>query len=138
MGGDEPRHQIEWKDAFLASLVSVDVERDPHVHQIALGYPLPAQELPLRQGINSLHQHAKLLPRSFGRAEKLVIEIAGLIGAEVHGRFLTGLSPRPWGRRISPGATFDEPTMGRFAASWSPLEVCASPRRILRLAKGST
>ena len=63
LGRDQARHEVERKDLLLAAVIAVDVERDAHVHQVALGGALPSLEVPLGQGVDPVHEEAELAAR---------------------------------------------------------------------------
>jgi hypothetical protein len=79
------RHEIEREDALGSCLVAVDVERDAHVEQRALGGTLAAEQLALGQGIDELHERTRRHARPLRLAEHLVEEGAGVVFGESHG-----------------------------------------------------
>ena len=84
----DPGHEIEGKDPLGAGAVAVDVERNPHVQECALGRLLPAQQLAVRHRLDQLDERPGGRARLAAGLEHLVEERAGLIVLESHGAAL--------------------------------------------------
>ena len=67
-GRHDAGDQIEGEDPLRAGAVAVDVERDPHVQERALGGLLPAQQLALGHRLDQLHERTGRRPRLASRA----------------------------------------------------------------------
>src|SRR5580704_12513646 len=80
------RHQVEREDALGAGAVAVDVERDPHVQEGALGRLLAAQQLTLWQRLHELDQGPGRSPWLSVLVEHLVETVTGAVVCESHGR----------------------------------------------------
>ena len=87
-GRDDARDEVEREDPLGAGAVAVDVERDAHVQERALGRLLPAQQLAVGQRLDQLDQRPGGRPRLAAGLEHLVEEGAGLIVLESHGAAL--------------------------------------------------
>ena len=84
LGRDQTRHEVEREDLLLAAVIPVDVERDAHVHQIALGGALPSLEVPLGEGVDPVHEEAEPAARRAIGMEYLVVESFRVVGVEIH------------------------------------------------------
>ena len=80
----DPRYEIEGKDALSAGDVAVDVERNSHMQEDALGRLLPPQELAVHHRLDQLEQRPGGCSRLAPILEHLVEERAGLIVLEFH------------------------------------------------------
>ena len=91
-GRDDPRDDVERKDPLGAGAVAVDVERDPHVQQRALGRLLAAQQLAVRHRLDQLDQRPGGRSRLAAGLEHLVEETRRSDSARISWcRLLAGL-----------------------------------------------
>ena len=81
---DDARDDVEREDLFHSSLLAIHVERDPHLHQHALGGRLPPRKFPLRKRLNAVHQVGRAREGYLGIRQELVIEARYLVVGKVH------------------------------------------------------
>ncbi len=70
---NDPRHEVERKDALGALLVAVDREGDALVQERAIGHLLPSLEFVDRQHAELLEEGVVVGPGRAGRCEHLVV-----------------------------------------------------------------
>jgi hypothetical protein len=85
-GLDDPRHDVEGEDPLRAGLVAVDVERDAHRQERALGGVLAPGELFLGDRAEARGEQLAAGARLAGGLEHLVVRAAEVVVVEVHAR----------------------------------------------------
>jgi hypothetical protein len=83
-GRHDPRHEVEREDALGTRAVTVDVERDAHLHQRAFGRTLTTEQLAVGQRVDELDQRARERSGHAARFEHLVKEPTRLVLDEPH------------------------------------------------------
>jgi len=84
--GHDARHQVEGKNLLHACVLAIDVERDAHLQQRALGGSLPVEQFAFREVLDVVHQFPGGSSWLAVLAENFVEELIEFVLLESHGK----------------------------------------------------
>ncbi|MEZ5354358.1 MAG: hypothetical protein R2762_17105 [Bryobacteraceae bacterium] len=81
---DDARNQVKWKNTVPSSAFPVDVERNSHLEQHALGHLLASAQLTFGKRFNRVHQSSGRRPGRPVSLEHLIMKWTGIVVLEDH------------------------------------------------------